>query len=322
MTKPGSFCTYCNSADSKELFETSDILEVHYHICKCRDCGAYFLMPKPSENELKSYYDDSYYSANTTKFSSSIEKYIDIFRRRKARRIVKYLPQNGSVLDIGCGNGRFLSYIARYVQYQLFGTELEGNSAKRAAEIPGIQLKIGTISENDFMPESIDVVTMYHVFEHLQEPRKTLKIISSILKVNGVLVLAMPDIGSWQAKIFKGKWLHLDPPRHLLFFEREDLKKKLEEIGFECIKERSLSWEQNPYGWVQSILNKWCKKREVLYERLKGNADYAPEYSTLNVFFQKLFFVFVLPFFAFSDLIESLFHRSATFEMTFRKIRN
>jgi SAM-dependent methyltransferase len=321
MTDTKAFCTYCGSLSSVELYETYDIRNKHYHIRKCSDCNAYFLSPQPLLDELMLYYDDSYYSANKSKFSFSIEKFIDIFRKRKAGKVVKYLPENGSVLDIGCGNGRFLNYVSQYGSYRLFGTELDGNSAKRASAIPGIHLKIGSLTENDFLPESIDVVTMYHVFEHLQEPQKMLEIITSILKVNGVFILSMPDIGSWQSRAFKGKWLHLDPPRHLFFFERNDLKKTMMQFGFECVREASISWEQNPFGWVQSILNVWCKKREVLYERLKKNTGYAQEYGVVTIFFQKLFFAFTLPFFAFSDIIESMFRKSATFEMTFRKIR-
>lgn len=321
MTEPNYNCTFCSSANSIYQYETFDIREKHYQIRKCKECNAFFLAPKPGNDELMLYYDDSYYSTNKAKFSSSVEKYIDIFRKKKAGRVVKYLPENGSVLDIGCGNGRFLKYISQHGLYKLLGTEFEGNSAKRASGIPGIQLKIGALSENDFLAESIDVVTMFHVFEHLQEPRKMLQIISSIIKVNGVFILSMPDIGSWQALTFKGKWFHLDPPRHLIFFEREDLKTIMKKYGLECIKERSISFEQNPYGWVQGILNTLCKKREVLYERLKGNTSYAKEYSSINVFFQKIFFAFTLPFFAFSDLIESSFRRSATFELTFRKVK-
>ena len=82
------------------------------------------------------------------------------------------------------------------------------------------------------------------------------------------------------------------------------------------------SFEQNPYGAIQSILNKLCKKREVLYERLKGNYTYAPEYSRTNIIFQKLFFFVSFPIFAFTEIFSSILKVGATVEFTFKKLKS
>lgn len=314
-------CIFCKATISTRCFSAFDIYKKNYEIRKCSQCDAFFLSPAPEETELRKYYDDSYYGESSSKFSSPIEKYIDVFRRRKAKHVLKYLPENGSVLDIGCGNGRFLNYLSGFGSYHLCGTELEGNSARRASQYKQINLKIGMLEKNDFVPESFDVITMFHVFEHLTEPHKMLEIISELIKENGVLILSMPDIGSWQARTFKGNWYHLDPPRHLLFFQRNTLKKIMKEFGFVCINEKSISFEQNPYGWIQSILNVMLKRREVLYERLKGNKTFASEYSKMSIILQKSFMIFLLPYFFIQELIESLFRKSATFRLTFKKLQ-
>ncbi len=313
-------CTFCHSIHTEKCFKTTDIYQVEYQIRKCNDCNAFFLFPKPNDTELQKYYDGSYYGESISKFSKSVEKYIDVFRKRRAKRILKYLPSKGSALDIGCGNGRFLNYLSKFGDFDLCGTELQGNSANRATQYNQINLKVGMLEKDDFQRNKFDVITMFHVFEHLSEPKKMLEIVTDIIKENGVLIISMPDIGSWQSRLFKGKWYHLDPPRHLVFFEREALKNIIKKFGFVCIEEKSISFEQNPYGWVQSILNSMLKRREVLYERLKGNKTFAHEYSPFSIILQKCFMILMLPFFFLQEIVESLFRKSATFSMTFRKI--
>jgi len=77
--------------------------------------------------------------------------------------------------------------------------------------------------------------------------------------------------------------------------------------------------EQNPFGMVQSILNGWQKKREVLFESMKGNKDYLKGYSASNLMFQKIFFLSAMPLFIVTDFVGSWFGRSATVEFIFRK---
>jgi hypothetical protein len=89
--------------------------------------------------------------------------------------------------------------------------------------------------------------------------------------------------------------------------------------GFKKIKTTYLSIEQNPFGMIQSIFNLFCTKREVLYERLKGNKTYAPEYSSANIFFQKELFMLLFPIAALIDLAGSPINKGATVEFTFRK---
>jgi hypothetical protein len=119
--------------------------------------------------------------------------------------------------------------------------------------------------------------------------------------------------------LFKGKWLHLDPPRHLLFFKPRDFIAMMKKRNFECSQVRYISMEQNPFGMVQSILNTFFSKREILFERLKGNKDYAPEYGKFSIFIQKVFFVVSFPFFVCSDVLVSMFRKGATVSFLFKK---
>ncbi len=315
----GNICTWCKGKESSVLYLTYDIFGNNYTINKCNNCKAYFLSPFPSEEILAKAYDDSYYGEKSEKFNPYLERVLDFFRGNRAGYVSRFLENNSKVLDIGCGNGRFLLSLLRYGGYELYGTELEGKSADRASRIPQIKLKKGALGENDFSKETFDVITLFHVFEHLAEPERTIDIISKILKKEGVLVMSFPNIDSIQSRIFKGRWLHLDPPRHLFFFTPKDFIELMKNRGFKLIRQKYFSAEQNPYGMVQSILNVLCEKRELLFERLKGNKSYGKEYPAFIVFLQKIFFVFAFPFFVLTDFIASLFRKGATAEFTFRK---
>ncbi|PIP53733.1 MAG: hypothetical protein COX07_09105 [Bacteroidetes bacterium CG23_combo_of_CG06-09_8_20_14_all_32_9] len=315
-----SICGYCKSSESKVLYKTFDIFKNNYTINKCSACNAYFLAPRPTPEQLSKAYASSYYGGNKEKFSSPlIEKILDYFRSGRARRVSRFIKNDAKVLDIGCGNGRFLKYLLKFGSFKLYGTEMEGNSAKRASRIPEITLKTGTLEPDDFPDKFFDAISLFHVFEHLTEPKETLEIINKILKPGGIVVFSFPNIVSFQAQLFKGKWLHLDPPRHLFFFAPKDFIKLMKTFGFTVISKHNISLEQNPFGMVQSLLNLTTKKREVLFESLKGNADYIKEYSKLNMFFQKLFFVVTMPVFALTDVISALFGKSGTIELAFKK---
>jgi len=313
-------CAYCKESNSLVLYPTSDIRNHPYTLNQCLQCKAVFLAPRPDAQRLSEAYDDTYYGEKQDKFSMPmIEKSLDFFRMGRARRLSSFLHAGASILDIGCGNGKFLWYMTQLGDYKIHGIELPGNSALRAAKIPGIQLNIGRIQADLFSAASFDAVSLFHVFEHLEEPRETLDIIDKILKPGGILMMSFPNINSLQSGIFKGKWLHLDPPRHLFFFRPADIGRIMEDKGYDIKRIRYASLEQNPFGMVQSILNCILKKREVLFERLKGNMAYAPEYGPFSIAFQKLFFVLASPLFILSDILVSSLKKGATVEFVFQK---
>lgn len=315
-----NICVYCKSEnDTVELYKTFDIFGNHYSINSCNVCKARFLSPNPTIEQLEQAYSDSYYGEKEEKFEGFTEKILDYFRKKRSRLVAKHTPNFGNILDIGCGNGRFLKYTLLYGDYNLYGIEMPGHSADRASKIKEITLKVGALEQGDFEDNYFDTITLFHVFEHLQEPSKTLQIISRILKSGGICVMSFPNIDSFQAGLFKGKWLHLDPPRHLFYFTPKDFERIMKEYGFEVEKTTYISTEQNPYGMIQSILNCFNKKREILFESMKGNDNYIKDVSSFSLFIQGLFFKLSFPIFAFIDIFEGLFRKGATIQFILRK---
>ena len=242
-------CTYCRVANSVSLYTTSSIFGDEFSLDKCSVCGAFFLNPSPTEEQLGQAYDDSYYGTGDSKFGSGVEKVLDVFRGARGRRVRGYVKPGGRVLDIGCGSGDFLKKLSER-GFEAFGTELDGQAARRAMQVDGIKVKTGPLLEADFDKDFFDAVCMWHVFEHLAEPKRTLEIISKILKPGGYLFLSMPNIESIQSRLFKGRWLHLDPPRHLFFLSPEKLVSVVKD---EAAFDLNFLLPSREEGWISNL---------------------------------------------------------------------
>ncbi len=311
-------CGYCNAKQSIKLYPTYSISADHFNLNRCLECNTVFLSPKPTTQQLQKAYDDSYYGQGDEKFTGWIEKVLDYFRSARVRTVNKYIKPPAQVLDIGCGNGKFLDGLIKR-GFEGHGIELSGKAAQRAGQIENLQLKTGPLNQQDYSPDFFDGICMWHVFEHLTKPKETLQIIQKILKPGGFLFISLPNIDSIQSRLFKGKWLHLDPPKHLFFLGRSDLISQTEKLGFKLIGQTHFSLEQNPFGMQQSLLNCFFKKREILFEALKGNTAYTKQYSPLSIMLQKLFYITTFPLFALLSVAEATLKKGGTMELIFQK---
>ena len=312
-------CIYCHSINHEKWIQFYDIYDDIHYLDECKNCGIYFLAPQPSKVQLARAYDESYYGEGDKKFNPLVEKVVDRFRSRNAKKFAVKLPKKARVLDIGCGNGSFLHHLGKHGDFELHGLELPGKSAERASKLGSIQLHLGELKSDTFPSNYFDAIVLTHVFEHLPNPKEILEIIEKISKPNTLLQIEIPNIDSWQAQLFKSNWLHLDPPRHLHFFTPNILKGELHKLGFKCVEERYFSPQFSPFGAQQSILNFLLPKREILYEHLKGNITYTAEYSSFHLFCQQLFHWFSFPLFVFTDFIASTYSKGATVKLVFRK---
>lgn len=231
-------CIFCQSPKHTFQYDTHDIRNKPYKVHQCNNCSTYFLCPSPTPEDLEWAYSDEYYGNQTNKFDNDVEGIVDIFRRQRAKWVAKRLPKQAKILDVGCGNGRFLHFLSKINNLEGHGIELPSKSAERAAKLDNINLHIGTLQINTFQPNTFDAATLIHVFEHLPNPAETLSILQQIIKPKGKLFIYLPNIDSFQSKLFKGLWLHLDPPRHLFLMAPKDLINNLSKFGFECTEQK------------------------------------------------------------------------------------
>ncbi len=141
----------------------------------------------------------------------------------------------GRILDIGCGNGRWLSAL-RKLGWQTSGVEKNRGASGYARDKLHLDVRTGDLLDYRYRDKSFDVVTMWHSLEHLYDPLRTLKEIGRILNNNGLLVIAVPNIDCFIARVFKTYWYGLQLPIHLIAFTPESITKMLKSAGFDVKK--------------------------------------------------------------------------------------
>lgn len=274
--------------------------------------------PQPTPEVLASYYDERYYGKGTTKFIPIITWLRQISVLKKVRKISSfYAHQTGKVIDIGCADGAFLFNIKKR-KWDVYGSEHSASFAT-SPYLRDINVHIGDIDRLKADDSSFDVVTLWHVFEHLADPNRYLKEINRILKPNGLLVITLPNIASWQSRLFKAQWFHLDAPRHLFNFSPTTLQALLEKNDFTIQRIEHFSLEYNPYGFIQSLYNVVFGGNNRLYDVLKNSDTKLLRDYPIQISIQILLLVVLVPVSIIFSILESLAKRGGTIKVYIRK---
>ncbi len=317
-------CLNCHSAESESFLMAEDMYGGVHRFHQCLSCGLVYIWPLPEEQELTGMYDESYYgTGEKEKFRSSfIIRFINFFSAKRAKRFARFLKHGARVMDVGCGNGRFLENLHKLNRnFELNGIELSAKTALRASERLKAKAWIHTVTdiERFFGSNSFDAISYIHVFEHISNPAEVMDQLKKVVIKDGVVMIVIPNIESRQFSEYRHNWFHLDPPRHIHFYSRQLLITEMNARGFELISSRGFDPEQNPYGEMQSMLNTVFHKRDVLFERLKGNKNYAPQIKWYGILLMILFAFLLMPLCFLGDIIASVNKKNATFELIFLK---
>jgi len=162
--------------------------------------------------------------------------------KKRLKELLKY-KQSGHLLDVGFGSGTFLR-LAKKSGFQVYGTEISEYACRYVKDNYGIDVFRGDLEEARFPSARFDVVTLWHALEHLPDPKSTLKEIQRILKKNGLLVVAVPNLNNFITRILyflaKGKKLKLfsihAKELHLWHFSPHSLSRLLQEAGYVVIR--------------------------------------------------------------------------------------
>ncbi len=252
-------CPQCRSAGGDPFTEAVDPLsDTDFRVVRCRDCRLVYLSPRPRDEDLGLYYPEGYYGRRHRAFSA--------FFTGLRVRVLPYLRPGGRVLDIGCGHGEFL-LACRGRGWEVMGVEQEGAPIMELRSSLGLEvITTGHLAE---IPDaSFDVVTMWHALEHMTAPREVVGQAVRLLRPGGTLVVEVPNLGSWQARMGPRFWFHLDAPRHLVHFERDTLGAMLEAEGLTPQTWATFSAEYDAFGVLQSLLNRVCDTHAYLFQFL------------------------------------------------------
>jgi SAM-dependent methyltransferase len=238
-------------------------VHAEHHFEMCTKCGTVYIKDRPAREEMSTIYPDNYYSYSASSHSPSI---VTLVRNRiessKARHYRRLLGQGKrDVVDIGCGDGRFLDILRRQnSDWRLCGVELNKRAAA-AARSKGYLVAMGDFESEEipWAEGTFDLALLHQVLEHTRDPRNVLKRIASILKEGGALSIETPDVESLDFQLFKKRyWGGYHIPRHFYLFNKSSLADLLQEEGFEVVHMESIL---SPVFWIHSAHN-WLVDRK------------------------------------------------------------
>ncbi len=282
----------------------------------CDGCGLGSLHPMPSSARIAEFYPAEYYGTPDAKFEPLVEAGVRLGAKLRAATLLKGIPQGGRVLDVGCGRGVMLRGILD-LGYEAHGVELNAAAAEGADRRAKIRIA-PQLADARYPSSTFDAVILWHVLEHLPQPDQTLDEIARVLKPGGRLIIAVPNLGSWQSRWSGANWFHLDLPRHVYHFSDRTLAKLVDRHGFQVCSTRHFALLQNPFGWLQSALNQLTDApRNSLYSLLHRYD--APSQSAMTRgqrWLQRTAYWLGLPMAGLLSLVEAAIGQGGTIALT------
>jgi len=242
-----SHCPLCNSERIQKQTKVKDfsISGEQFEIYSCQECGFYFTQNHPDESDIGPYYQSEDYisHSDTSKgLINTIYHWVRKIMLGKKYRLIKHETPHKKLLDVGCGTGYFLDYM-KNKNYQIYGVEKE----KDAREFAINNFNIPVTSPDNFLNQSQNeqygIITLWHVLEHIQNFNAYLKSIHNNLNKSGILIIALPNHKSYEAKYYKQYWAGYDVPRHLWHFSPNTLERLIKTHGFKIRKLKKLPFD-------------------------------------------------------------------------------
>jgi 2-polyprenyl-3-methyl-5-hydroxy-6-metoxy-1,4-benzoquinol methylase len=259
-----------------------------FALVKCTKCSLIFTNPRPSPQSLPEYYKSRDYISHTDQGNSLINfiyKLIRNYTVTQKENLISRYSKKGTLLDYGCGTGHFLKH-ANKLGWHTFGYEPDVEAIK-IAKTKSESYFISSITK---ISQKIDVITAWHVLEHVTDLRATLRNLYNNLVPGGYMFIAVPNLNSYDAYKYKEHWAAYDVPRHLYHFSRKSFqqlvtKQKLKIIHIEPMKFDSfyvsLLSEKNKLG-KNNFINAF--KTGIISNR---KASKSGEYSSLIYILKK-----------------------------------
>lgn len=212
----------------------------------------------PVPDQLELYYDSKDYISHTDASDSLLAKVYQFVKsyaiKRKEQLVSEHVKVNHkSILDIGSGTGSFLEYLNSKGWHAL-GVEPNEKARKRAIEKNAISVK----NSSEIQNHTFDVITMWHVLEHVPDLKKQFQEFERLLNPEGIVVIAVPNYKSYDASFYKNFWAAYDVPRHLWHFSENSIKKMASKYGFELVKSKPM-WFDSFY--VALLSEKYKNKK-------------------------------------------------------------
>jgi len=230
-------CPSCQSAQISKCLQAKDytVSNETFEIWHCNQCTLRFTQDIPDAGSIGPYYQSTAYVSHSDTQEGLINKLYHIIRNRTLQTKKKLIVaasglQKGVLLDVGAGTGAF-SNTMQQAGWTVTGLEPDDTARKVAANKYQLTLQS---PENLFKQskESFDVITMWHVLEHVHDLQQYIETFHQILKADGTLIIAVPNYTSYDAKVYNEYWAAYDVPRHLYHFSPKSMEQLMAAKGF------------------------------------------------------------------------------------------
>ncbi|WP_437371649.1 class I SAM-dependent methyltransferase [Maribacter litoralis] len=274
---------------TKTYLKTKDYLVTKEHFHLEYDSEKDMLITQPIPTDITKYYDSNNYISHTDESKSLLEKVYQRVKKitlsQKVKLINNYSQEQKTILDIGCGTGEFL-YTAKTDNWNTIGVELSTEAREIAIK------KNLTIykSLESLTNQKFNIITLWHVLEHLPNLDKQINLIENLLEEHGTLIIAVPNYKSHDAQYYRQYWAAYDTPRHLWHFSKTSITKIFKEHNLSVKKILPMYFD----SYYVSLLSEKYKKGYsnyfmAFYRGLVSNikAKQSGEYSSHIYILQK-----------------------------------
>ncbi len=277
------------------LFKNRIICQDHaaskesFALVECAKCTLVFTNPRPDEQNIGKYYQHENYISHTNKannLTNTLYKIIRNYTLSQKLSIVKRFSTKKRILDYGCGPGVFANKMIQS-NYEVTGFEPseEVDHSEYSNKIKFIKSFEALQKENKF-----DIITAWHVIEHVHRLKPTIKSLRKLLESDGLFIIAVPNINSYDAEHYKEKWAAYDVPRHLYHFSQTSINSLLIKNKFELLETLPMKFDS---FYVSLLSEKYSNSNGSLLKAFKTGlqsnrkAKSTGEYSSLIYVYQK-----------------------------------
>lgn len=289
-------CPICRASSFKPILKCRDysISKEEFEIVQCLTCGLRITNPRPDAQSIGKYYESEDYVSHSNTQKGLINKLYHIAKKKAIKNKISLIeslnPSGKALLDIGCGTGSFIGEIQKK-GWTVLGVEPNEGARKIARK----NYSIDVIPDNEIINQkvgSFNVITLWHVLEHVHNLRDRVEEIKKLLSTNGLAIIAVPNPESWDAKHYGKFWAAYDVPRHLYHFSPVQIKKLFSEVGFVHLK----SFPMKMDSYYVSMLSEKYQSRSLgmikaaingFLSNLKAKND-AEKFSSVIYVFQKI----------------------------------
>jgi len=259
-------CPVCHSVKFTNYLYTQDyfLSKEPFTLSQCEHCGLVFTNPRPEDVDLASYYNSPNYLSHHAAGFSVLRWIYQFLRKRnirwKYRLLHSFIPK-GKILDVGCGTGEVLNFF-KHKGWEVRGIEPNEKARLFATEVYDIPVadEPGLLN---LPAESFDVISLWHVLEHVPDLNRRMTDLKKLLKPDGLLLIALPNLASMDAKYYGKYWAALDVPRHLYHFSPDSFLELAIRHGYKLMNKIPMKLD----AYYISLLSERYRRRCCTYLR-------------------------------------------------------